>query len=101
MRTLLVLALVFSTAAQAQRRKEDAPIPYEDERDADDDRRHALPKRSEPSRERPEEPEIESKDGEKSLASEDDPNIGLSLEIVAAALLLDSSRAAGVEGLGL
>lgn len=98
-RALLVMALVCSTAAFAQRKKEDAPIPYDDQSDDDDDRRRDLPKRSEGARERAEETEVEREDREKSLASEDDPNIGLSAEVLLGAMLLDSSRGQGVEPL--
>ncbi len=101
MKRLLVLMLVMSTAAYAQRRKEDAPIPYDEQSDDDDDRRRDLPRRSDESRERPEETEVERQDREISLASEDDPNIGIGIEVIGAALLLDSSRAQGVEPQGL
>ncbi|MBK7860308.1 MAG: hypothetical protein IPJ65_17200 [Archangiaceae bacterium] len=99
-RTLLVLALVGSTAAWAQRKKDDAPLPY-DEQGEDDDKRRDLPRRSDATSEPAPEPDVESKGRRRSLASLDDPNIGLSLEVVGAALLLDSSRGQTVEGLGL
>ena len=99
MKSVLVLMLVASTAAYAQKRKEDAPIPYDDQGDDDDDRRRDLPKRSDRTSERPSETEVEREDREISLASDDDPNIGISVEVVLGALLLDSSRAQGVEGL--
>jgi hypothetical protein len=99
-RALLVLTLVGSTASFAQRRKEDAPIPYDEQGD-DDDRRRDLPKRSEPTHERQRETEVETRDRTRSLASLDDRNIGLSFEVVGAALLLDSSRGQSVEALGL
>lgn len=94
-----MLMLVASTAAYAQKRTEDAPIPYDEQGDDDDDRRRDLPKRSDRSSERPTETEVEREDREISLASDDDPNIGLSVEVVLGALLLDSARAQGVEGL--
>ena len=99
MKRLLVMLMVVSTAAWAQRRKEDAPIPYDDQADDDDDRRRDLPSRSEEARERAEETQVERDDREVSLASDDDPNIGLSAEVVLGAVLLDSSRAQGVEPL--
>lgn len=98
MRTLLIFALVASTAAYAQRKKEDAPLPYDEQGD-DDDRRRDLPKRSEGTSERAEETEVERQDRDISLASDDDPNLGISMEVVLGALLLDSSRAQGVEPL--
>ncbi|MBL8952761.1 MAG: hypothetical protein JNK82_18415 [Myxococcaceae bacterium] len=99
MRSLLVLALLASTAAYAQKRRgEDAPLPYDDQGDDDDDRRRDLPRRSEGDRERGlEETEVERQDREISLAGEDDPNIGISAEVILGANLLDSSRAQGVE----
>jgi len=99
MRTLVVLMLVASTAAYAQGRGEDAPLPYDDQGDDDDDRRRDLPRRSQESRDPLAETDVEREDREISLAGEDDPNIGISAEVILGANLLDSSRAAGVEPL--
>lgn len=99
MRALLVLVLVASTAAYAQRKRDDAPLPYDDQGDDDDDRRRDLPKRSQEDRDPTDETEVERQDREVSLASEDDPNIGISAEVVLGANLLDSSRAQGFEPL--
>ncbi len=100
MRTLLILALVASSAAYAQKKRDDAPLPYDDQGgNDDDDRRRDLPKRSDESRDRPSETDIEREDREISLAGEDDPNIGISAEVILGANLLDSSRGQGIEPL--
>lgn len=88
----LALLLLLPQAATAQKRDDD-PIPYSD----DDDERRSLPRKSEPTRELPEETAVEEEDRRVSLTSQDDPNIGLSLELVQGVLLLESSRGGGVD----
>jgi hypothetical protein len=95
MRTLLVLLLVVPLAAHAQRKKstrDDAPTPYSEQEDEDDRNKRDLPDHSEPTRERHEETQVEQDDRMVSLASSDDPNIGLSGEIVMGAMLMQASR---------
>jgi hypothetical protein len=94
----LLIALFASTTALAQRKKEDQPESYSDQ---EEEEKRDLPSRSEPSRERREETEVEERDREISLAASDDPNIGLSGEIVAGLFLLESSRGQGVEPLAI
>ncbi len=94
-------ALFASSLAWGQRRKQkeqddDAPIPYSDS-NSDEDERRALPKRSEASPDVREETEVEQLDRERSLAGLDDPSIGIGLEGVLGAMLLESSKGAGVE----
>lgn len=106
MRNLLVVCLFLaaSLAAAAGRSKkdDDAPIPYDTE-ESDDDKRRDLPKRSEEAPTLREETEVEQQDREISLASYDDPNIGLSGEVLLGAMLLESTRGAGggVEPIGM
>lgn len=88
----VALMLLLPQAVHAQRRDDD-PIPYS----GDDDERRELPRKSEPTRELPQETAVEEEDRRVSLTSQDDPNIGLSGELVQGVLLLESSRGAGVE----
>jgi hypothetical protein len=101
MRTLLLLTLALPLSAfgagRGKQKADDAPTPYSDQQDEDDRNRRELPSHSEPTRERPEETEVEQQDREISLASQDDPNIGLSGEVIAGAMLLESSRGQGVQ----
>jgi hypothetical protein len=88
----LAVVLLLPQATLAQKRDDD-PIPYSD----DDDERRSLPRKSEPTRELPQETAVEEDDRRVSLTSQDDPNIGLSLELVQGVLLLESSRGGGVD----
>jgi hypothetical protein len=97
---LLCSGVAFAAAKSKKHQSDDAPIPFEDEKtNNDDDRRQDLPKRSEETPHVAEETEVEQKDREKSLASDDDPNIGLSGEILLGANLVYSSRGSGVDAL--
>jgi hypothetical protein len=98
-RRALIMALLVATAADAAkgRKKEDDPLPYDDQTSDDDDRRRELPKRSEEAPSVREETEVEQQDREVSLASDDDPNIGLSGELIMGVNLLESSRGGGFE----
>ena len=96
-----LLALFASSLVHAQRKTkqesdDDAPIPYSDD-NRDDDEKRNLPRRSEPTGERPDETEVEQLDRERSRANEDDPSIGISFEVLVGAMLLESSRAGGVQ----
>jgi hypothetical protein len=91
-RASLAVLLWVSQSAMAQNRDDD-PIPYS----GDDDERLNLPRKSEPTRELPQENAEEEDDRRVSLTSLDDPNIGLSLEVLQGVLLLESSRGAGVD----
>jgi hypothetical protein len=104
-RAALLLALLVPTladaAGKARRPKQDEAIPYEGQDDVADDRRRELPDRSEATPRLREETEVEKDDREISLASLDDPNIGLSGEVVAGLFLLESTRGQGVEPLAM
>jgi hypothetical protein len=105
MRSLLVFALAIAFSAPAfaagrgkpKQKTEDAPTPYSDQQDEEERDRRDLPDRSEATRERPHETDVEREDREISLSGQDDPNIGLSFEAIAGAMLLESSRGQGVQ----
>jgi hypothetical protein len=94
---LCVWAFSAATAAFAQGRgsREDEAIPYDDDEDEEytrPSRPRERPRRSEPTRIAPVETDIEQEDRERSLAELDDPNTGIAGELVAGAMLVDSSR---------
>lgn len=104
-KAVVLLALFASSLAFAQRKSkqeqdDDAPIPYSDDnKGSDEDERRKLPNKSEPTGELREETEVEQMDRERSRANEDDPTIGIGLEGVMGAMLLDSPKAGGVQPL--
>jgi hypothetical protein len=94
---LLLIAAVPAQAAQPRGGKDDddKAIPYSHD-DDDDDRARDLPRKSDATPSVREETEVEQKDREISLTHQDDPNIGLAIELLAGVMLLDASR--GVVG---
>lgn len=93
---LLLLALAPAAALAQQVREDDAPIPYSDEEE-DDGELRSLPRRSDPTAEVRPESDWEQAEREETLASLDDPNVGLAGELLAGFMLLDSARGALVE----
>lgn len=92
---LCVWAVSAATVAFAKGNKDEEAIPYDDDDDDQDSRPshpRERPRRSEPTRIAPEETDVEREDREKSLAELDDPNTGIAGEVVAGAMLVDSSR---------
>jgi len=99
MRALLFAALLLLTSAPAfAQGDDDAPLPYDDNDtgSAYDDSPRELPKKSRRSVDLREEDE-EASEREESLSWVDDPNIGLSGELMTGAMLLESSRGALVD----
>jgi hypothetical protein len=96
---LFASSLAFAQRKKQQQQEDDAPIPYSDDNKSDEDERRKLPTKSEPTGELREETEVEQLDRERSRANEDDPSIGISLEGVVGAMLLDSPKAGGVQPL--
>lgn len=92
MRILILLLLLAAPLARAQ--ADDAPIPYSDDSTEDDRNRRELPKKSDSTPTVREETEVEQQERAESLANIDDPSIGLSVELIFGALLLDSARGA-------
>lgn len=90
----LCLSLLASLAALAQ---EDEVIPYPDDPVESDIPRRRLPPRSDPTRSRTEETQIEKQDRQISLAGLDDPTLGVGGEAVVGVLFLESSRGALVD----
>lgn len=91
-RTLLAVTLAASMTAYAQS-DDDAPIPYGD---GDDSATETLkPKKAKKKRRAEEirEEDQEEKDGEETLASVDDPNIGIGGDLFMGVALLDSAKA--------
>ena len=90
-RTLLAVTLAASMAAYAQS-DEDAPIPYADGEDSATEtlkpRKAKKKRRAEEIREE----DQEEKDGEETLASVDDPNIGIGGDIFMGEALLDAPK---------
>jgi hypothetical protein len=93
-RTLLAVTLAASMAAYAQS-DDDAPIPYGDGDEASGDTEKVKPRKSKKKRRAEEirEEDEEEKEGEESLASIDDPNIGIGGDILMGVALLDSAKA--------
>ncbi|MBS1153574.1 MAG: hypothetical protein H6Q89_5272 [Myxococcaceae bacterium] len=99
MRLLFFALLLTASAARAQ--SDEGAIPYSDDAEQDERNRRELPKSSDASPNIREETEVESLERGESLAAIDDPSIGLSLELIAGVLLLDSSRGATFEPKGM
>jgi hypothetical protein len=91
----MLLAAGLAVPAWAQRDRDNEAIPYSEQVE-DEDRRRELPRKSEATPYLREETEVEQKDREESLTHEDDPNVGVAIELVAGVMLLDASR--GVVG---
>lgn len=95
-----LVGLLSATSAFAAKKKgrskaevDDAPIPFSDqEQQAEEDERRELPERSEATRERPVETQVEEEERLQNLTHTDDPTIGLSAELVLGLMLLDASR---------
>ncbi len=92
-RAALALLLAVAVPAFAQK-DDDAPIPYDDEGASEE---RDVPKKSRRS-ERIREEEEEAEEMEESMSSIDDPNYGLSGEVLLGAMLFESSRGGGVDG---
>ena len=90
MRTFLAVTLLTSMLASAQ--GDDEVIPYGDGDDSQVDK--VTPRKAKKKRRAEEirEEDQEEKEGEESLASVDDPNIGIGGEIAMGVALLDSSK---------
>lgn len=88
----LALLLASSASALAQ---EDEPIPYGEDEEASP--RKKLPPRSEPTRGRSEETDVEKQEREANLALLDDPTIGVGFELLSGLMLIESSRGAVVD----
>jgi hypothetical protein len=90
-RSLLAVTLAASMAAYAQS-DEDAPIPYGDGDDSAVDK--VKPRKSKKKRRAEEirEEDEEEKAGEETMASVDDPNIGIGGDIMSGVALLDSAK---------
>ncbi len=94
----LLLVATLALPAYAQRvQDDDAPIPYPEDDVEEERTTRKLPRRSDPTVILREESDWEQQEREEVLAVLDDPNIGLSGELVTGLLLLDSARGAGVE----
>lgn len=91
---LFTLSVLASAPALAQ---DDEMIPYPDDPQETDVPRRRLPPRSDPTRGRSEETEIEKQDRQLSLAQLDDPSIGIATEAVGGVMMIESSRGALVE----
>lgn len=91
-RLLLAVTLLATTAAYAQS-DDDAPIPYGDGEDSTVDK--VTPKKAKKKRRAEEirEEDEEEKEGEESMASVDDPNIGIGGDFMSGVGLLDSPKA--------
>lgn len=89
-RTLLAVTLAASMVAYAQD-DDDAPIPYGDEESTVDQVKPRKAKRRRAAEELREEDE-EEREGEESLASVDDPNIGVGADLMSGVAFLDSSK---------
>lgn len=92
LRHLVVAALVWAVPAVAQQ-KDDEPIPYGDE---PEEQPTAKPKKSK-KHERLREEEESEVAGLETLTHLDDPNIGLGGDLIAGAMLLESSRGGGTD----
>lgn len=97
MMTRLLCALLFAAPVTAfAQRDDDAPIPYDDDQSTTT-RTKKHRRNDEGERLREEDEDEEKREKAKSLTHLDDPNIGLSVEFVAGAMLLESSRGALVD----
>ncbi len=89
-RSFLAVMLALAMPAFAQREDDDAPIPYGDDTTVDDE----IPVKKKKKRQAAiREEDEEERAGEESLASLDDPNIGVGGDIFMGVALLDSSKA--------
>lgn len=95
MKPFLFALLLAAPLARAQ--SDDGAIPYSDEESQDERNRRELPGKSDASPNRREDTQVETDEREESLAAIDDPSIGISLELLAGVLLVDSSRGAFFE----
>jgi hypothetical protein len=91
-RLLLALALLAPLSSLAQK-DDDAPIPYDD----DGDKPAVKPKRPSRPRDQVREEEEDARAADETLTHLDDPNVGLSVEGLAGAMLFESSRGALVD----
>lgn len=102
---LTSLSPASSALAQSGWEEDDAPIPYSDEvEEEEESSRRERPRRSDPSAEFREEVDWETEERERSLARLDDPFIGVGGNVLVGAVLLDSARgefAEGSTGVGL
>lgn len=89
-RLLLLACLGLSFPVLAQKKDDDAPIPYDDDGASGDDEANR-PKKSRKSERLRQEDEDEQERGEK-LGSYDDPNYGIGGDLTAGLTLLDASR---------
>ncbi len=89
-KAFLAVLLALAMPSFAQSDDDDAPIPYGEETTADEE--IPVKKRKKRQTEIREEDE-EEKAGEESLASLDDPNIGVGFDVFMGAMLIDSARA--------
>lgn len=87
-RLLLVLLCALSLPSFAQKKDDDAPLPYDDVSSDDDAPRPKKSRKSERLRQEDEEAE----EREERLASTDDPNYGIGGELVGGLGLLEASR---------
>jgi opacity protein-like surface antigen len=94
-RILLLSVLLFSVGASAQKREEDGPEAYDDGA-GDEDVSGGKRKTKSLKKTFREEDESEAA-GEESMASLDDPNIGLSGELLAGMMLLEAPRGGAVD----
>ena len=98
MRALFLALLLTAPFAHAQKKGSDeGAIPYPEDESQDERNRRELPKKSDASPNIREETDVESQDREKSMAHLDDPSIGLGLEMLIGAMLLDSTRGTPVD----
>lgn len=88
-RSLLAVLLMLAMPAFAQRDDDDAPIPYGDDSTADDE--IPVKKRKKRQTQIREEDE-EEREREESLASLDDPNIGVGGDVFMGLMLFDSAK---------
>jgi len=93
--------LLFLLAPVAHAQSDEGAIPYSDDVEQDERNRRELPGQSDATPDLREETEVESLERSESLAAIDDPSIGLSLELIAGVLLLDSARGATFEPKGM
>lgn len=86
MTRFLLAALVFAPLTALAQRDDDAPIPYDDDTDK------PAPKKPKKIHERVREEDDEAQERTETLAHLDDPNVGVSFEFLAGAMLFESSR---------
>jgi hypothetical protein len=89
-RLLVLVMLGLSLPALAQKREDDAPLPYDDDGASGDDETNR-PKKSKKS-ERLRQEDEDNREAEEKLGSFDDPNYGVGGELTAGVSLLDASR---------